>query len=102
MIAGPYFDAASAFRAMAKYEKTLAVDCDSDEILETAGRFAPGAYFHKRRDELAGQGGENGRHREVLSHASRIGTDLRTPWLTSNITSPLAHQEISRELRLFF
>lgn len=54
LIAWTLFDVAAAFSNVSNVRKTLVVDSDSEEILEAARQCAPGALFHKRRDELAG------------------------------------------------
>ena len=104
LIAWTLFDAASAFRDDGEIRKTLAVDSDSDEILETAGRFAPGAYFHKRRDELAGDRvAKMDVIGEVLSHASRDMGRTFDAVVDLDITSPLrTPEDIERTCDFFF
>jgi CMP-N,N'-diacetyllegionaminic acid synthase len=98
------FDAASAFRNDGEIRKTLAVDSDSDEILETAGRFAPGAYFHKRRNELAGdRAAKMDVIGEVLSDASRDTGRTFDAVVDLDITSPLrTPEDIERTCDVFF
>ncbi|GAB1485437.1 acylneuraminate cytidylyltransferase family protein [Aminivibrio sp.] len=54
LIAWTLFDAEKAFENAKDIRKTVAVDSDSDLILETAQHFSPNIRLHKRREDLAG------------------------------------------------
>lgn len=104
LIAWTLFDAELAFSEKAEIGKTLAVDSDSDEILETARRFAPGAYFHKRRIDLAGDRvAKMDVIAEVLAGAQRDTGLTFNAVIDLDITSPLrTPEDIENACSFFF
>lgn len=104
LIAWTLFDAELAFKDKAEIRKTLAVDSDSDEILKTASRFAPGAYFHKRRVDLAGDRvAKMDVIAEVLAGAQRDTGLIFDAVIDLDITSPLrTPEDIENACSIFF